>query len=99
MGKRIYYNTTNESQEQLNILTEIARTQNEKVLEIAKQLKIFSASKIFSNMPLNCPISSVRRALNTLEFKDFKVKKTGGKTLGLYGKNENEYTLTEASMQ
>ena len=81
---------------QLNLLIESAKKQNEEVLDIAKSLKVFTASSIhpymLSKNDIKPPLTSVRRALNTLE-NDHKVIKTGQKRKGIYGREENTYTL------
>ena len=41
------------------------------------------------------PLTSIRRALNTLESKHCTVKKTGKTKLGIYGRQENIYTLVK----
>lgn len=92
MSIKRFFNTTNESPLQLDILTEINKSPNQKVFDIASQLKTFSASKIFNLIPFY-PISSIRRSLNPLEYKELKIIKTGDKIEGLYGRNENQYTL------
>jgi len=92
----IHHNTTNLQSEQLNMLIESAKKQNEEVLDISKSLKVFTASSIHEYMLLKNsikpPLTSVRRALNTLE-KDHKVIKTGQRRKGIYGREENIYTL------
>ena len=91
-----YHNTTDLQGAQLDLLIESAKKQNEEVLDIAKSLKVFTASSIHEYMLLKNiikpPLTSVRRALNTLE-KDYKVIKTGQKRKGIYSREENIYTL------
>ncbi len=99
MKTTTYYNTTDLQDEQLNVLIESAKKQNVEVLDVAKTLKIFTASLIHKFMlPKNGkkpPLTSIRRALNTLEYKHCKVKKTGKTRLGIYGRQENIYTLVK----
>jgi len=94
-----YHNTTDLQGEQLNLMIESAKKQNEEVLDVAKSLKIFTASLIHKFMlPKNGakpPLTSIRRALNTLEYKNYTVKKTGKTRLGIYGRQENIYTLVK----
>ena len=91
-----YHNTTDLQGAQLDLLIESAKKQNEEVLDIAKSLKVFTASSIHEYMLLKNsikpPLTSVRRALNTLE-KVHKVIKTGQKRKGIYSREENIYTL------
>lgn len=95
--KVIYFNTTGADSQQLDLCTEINKKQNREVLDIARQQIYFTASSIHRFMlpkkGVKPPITSVRRALNTLEFKDRLIRKTGEKRCGVYGRYENIYTL------
>ncbi len=92
----MYYNTLSESGETLKDYKSKAKTQTEKVLGYFTsafgniQSRKLSASLILPLM--NCPITSIRRALNTLE-NDGKIVKTGIQITGLYGRKENMYKL------
>lgn len=92
-----YHNTTKESGTQLALYEDLTVQQDQKVLAIIQNLhaegKKISASKIFNEIVSNVPITSIRRSLNTLEYKLGKVVKTGNKIKGLYGRKENTYTL------
>lgn len=89
-----YFNTTKESKNQTSLFCAVNAKQNELVLEIATSLnREFGASIILNNFPTNnVPITSIRRALNTLEHRG-KICKTGFKQDGIYGRPENTYKV------
>lgn len=89
---KTFFNTTNESENQVKMFSEKNKGQNQIVLSIANELKTFSASEIFKKYPTaSVPITSIRRAINTLKEKG-KIRATGNKVKGMYGANELQYT-------
>jgi len=66
----MYYNTTSSSGKELSENKKKAKTQDEKILEFFKVSGKLSASLIFPLM--NCPITSIRRSLNTLSKPSMK---------------------------
>lgn len=85
-----YYNTTQESGKELKTYREKAKTQDQRVLQLFNKGSKLSASLL--HPAFNCPITSIRRSLNTLE-KEGKIEKTGIKITGSYGRKENLYRL------
>ena len=91
---KVYFDTTGENNQAYH---KIAQTQNEKILSFFEKYsgKQISASMIEINSVLNdnTPITSIRRALNTLE-RENKIYRVG-KTMGWYGRKEFTYRLVE----
>ena len=91
---KVYFDTTGENNQAYH---NIAQTQNEKILAFFEKYseKQISASMIEINSVLkeNTPITSIRRALNTLE-RENKIYRVG-KTIGWYGRKEFTYQLIE----
>ncbi len=85
-----YYNTVSESGQQLDLFKSKANTQDERILELFKVSGKLSASLIFPLM--NCPITSIRRSLNTLE-NNMKIMKLEVKVRGMYGRLEYLYKI------
>lgn len=93
MEQKTYFNTTNiVDPVQVDLFNETNKTQNEMILDVARQLKKFSASRINVFMPKSILMTSVRRGLNTLERKG-KIVKTGSRCEGSHGRSENEYSV------
>lgn len=90
----MYYNTTNEKDTELRCSVLKAKTQNEKVLDFYKFHSEFSysASIVHRILKLQCPLTSIRRAVTTL-YKDDLLSKTEDKVIGLYGRKEYKYKL------
>lgn len=84
-----YYNTTNESGKDLKDHQKKAMTQNEIIMNMFEGGAKLSPSLIMPQM--KCPITSVRRALNTLE-RHNKIRRLDVKIYGLYGRKEYMYT-------
>ena len=82
-----YYNTLLETGEDLKQSQVKAETQTEKVLRWFQQCPGFyyTPFEIHQNLKLNCPVTSVRRAMTDLT-KQGKLKKTKQKKQGEYGK-------------
>ena len=93
-----YYNTTKENKEAVKRYTDINNGQDVKVLDIIKnERKPFSASIIWKryihkHILNTCPITSIRRSINTLK-KSGYITETGNRVLGMYGRDEREYRL------
>lgn len=92
-----YFNTTNESKNQIDLFTKINNKQDKKVLAICKDLKTFSASRVWQeyihkHVKEQTPITSVRRSINTLK-KAGCIRETGNRVMGIYGRNELQYKV------
>ncbi len=88
-----YFNTTEITDPvQTDLFEEINKTQNQMIMDVARQLTIFSASKINGFMPKMILITSIRRGLNTLE-REGKIEKTGTRCEGSHGRTENQYKI------
>ena len=92
----MYYNTLKEEGKQLSLFKEKAKNQDQKILELFKVSgKSFPEFKLSASliMPfLDCPITSIRRSLNTLD-NNKKIRRTDVKVMGLYGRMEYLYKL------
>ena len=100
----MYYNTTNETPDQVKKFTKINNGQDKKVLSIIRKLdKPFSASLVFLEFSKhggrweiwdNTPITSIRRSINTLKNLEL-IEETGKRVPGLYGRSELQYKLSK----
>lgn len=91
-----YYNTTNEKGFDLQKSHEKARNQEEIIYSFfLTHGKPLSPSQVLKKLNLECPITSVRRALTNLTNED-KIIKTDVKVVGLYGKKEHLWRLKTA---
>lgn len=99
----MYYNTTKETKN-LKDYQKKAKTQDETILEFFKVGVRLSPSLIFPLM--NCPVTSIRRSLNTLANPKKvviddnvnihispKIERTDIKIMGMYGRMEYLYKL------
>tara|TARA_R100000458_G_C8157009_1_gene162586 strand:- start:42 stop:389 length:348 start_codon:yes stop_codon:yes gene_type:complete len=94
-----FYNTIEEEGQDLVQSYEKTKTQEEKILECFKSCKEpLSPSMVLYQTGLNCPITSVRRAMTDLS-NNGKLRKTTDYTLGTYGKKEHLWTLPEVESQ
>ena len=87
-----YYNTTGEDNQTVMDFSRKNHNQDKRILEVMKQNPniLYGASdlkKCFKNMPL----TSIRRALNTLETKKKKIIRTNSKQVSMYGGKEFLY--------
>lgn len=97
----MYFNTTNESKENVKKFKKINKKQDTKVLNIIRNInKPFSASlvwKIYLRKHLEKKpilLTSVRRSIDTLKNINIPyIVKTGNKVMGIHGKKEFEYRL------
>ena len=88
-----FYNTVNEDFNELAKSQAKAKTQEEKIINCFKQYeKSLSPSMVLSITRLNCPITSIRRAMTNLS-NDGKLEKTKNFVLGNYGKKEHLWCL------
>ena len=92
-----YFNTTHETDNQVDLFSKINSGQDQRVLEIVKEMGAFSASRVWQKyihvyFKQSTPITSIRRSINTLK-KCGYIQETGNRVKGLYGRNELEYKL------
>ncbi len=89
-----YYNTTNETNPQLKQNQEKAKTQKDIVLSLFKKNKDrkMSASMIHKLTGLNCPLTSIRRAISDLH-SEGQITKANIKVSGVYGRAENTWKI------
>ena len=94
----MYFNTTNESKENVKKFKKINSKQDTRVLSIIRnENKPFSASLIYKkyiHKHLEEPalITSVRRSINTLKRLEY-ITETGNRVMGMYKRTELEYRL------
>ena len=88
-----FYNTTHETGSTLKESHHKAISQESRILNYFLMFdKPLSPSMILQQMSLNCPITSVRRALTNLTL-DNKLIKTDEYAIGDYGKREHLWRL------
>ena len=89
----MFFNTIKEQGKDLEASKEKARTQNQILLDRLPFNQEFSAWTIFNQnmLGVHTPITSIRRALNTLE-KESKIKRVGSR-IGNLDKKEFTYKL------
>ena len=88
-----FYNTIHETGSALKESHHKAMSQEDKILNYSLMFdKPLSPSMILQQMSLNCPITSVRRALTNLTL-DNKLIKTDEYAIGDYGKREHLWRL------
>lgn len=85
----MYYNTTRETETGEQVVT--AKNQEQVIKKMLISIHgAFSPSTIYKSYPVpNTPITSIRRALNTLK-KQGVIKETGNSVQGMYGRPELE---------
>jgi len=89
-----FYNTTKESGEVLHQSKNQAVKQDLIILDYFKRNGTISASQIHKSDIMNgAPITSIRRAINTL-FKTGLIERVG-KVTGIYGKSEYTYKINK----
>jgi hypothetical protein len=94
-----FYNTIEEEGQDLVQSYEKGKTQEKIILECFNSCKEpLSPSMVLSQTGLNCPITSIRRAMTNLS-NDGKLEKTTDYTLGTYGKREHLWCLPESENQ
>ena len=89
----MFFNTIKEKGQDLEASKEKARTQNQILLDRLPFNQEFSAWTIFNQnmLGVHTPITSIRRALNTLE-KESKIERVGSR-IGNLDKKEFTYKL------
>lgn len=94
MKLETYFNTTSEVGVELKKSEIKALTQNQQILNFYREHKNFaySASIVHRILKINCPLTSIRRAITTL-YKDDLLSKTEDKIIGLYGRKEYKYKI------
>ncbi len=93
-----FFNTTDESGDDLWRAIYKAGTQNHKILEVFHETKTaWTASLLLKLRFPQYPITSIRRALNTLE-RDGHIERTGAKRKGMYDRNEYVYKLVSKQL-
>lgn len=92
-----YYNTTRETQAECSRSIVKNMKQDEIVFMLAKGLKKpFSPSIILDHYPNpKPPMTSIRRAINTLYHKQKVIERLEEKRKGRYGVNEFQYRVTK----
>ena len=88
-----FYNTINENQRLQAVYHAQTVTQEQKIMKCFEQYdKPLSPSMVLSISGLNCPITSIRRAMTNLS-DDGKLEKTKDFVMGSYGKKEHLWCL------
>jgi len=92
--KEAYYNTNKEVGKTLYKSNAKALSQEDEILNIFREHKELSASKVWNIYNKNglTPITSVRRGITNLCYRGL-IEKTDATTVGIYGKNEHVYKL------
>lgn len=95
-----YFNTTNENGQILLDFNKKAVSQEEKIRNYFKSKSSSfktTSSKLFQQLfKEQITITSVRRSVSNL-IASHILKYTGEKTLGMYGRSENVFTLVDSS--
>ena len=92
-----FYNTIQENPDELARSHLKAKTQEQKIINCFKQYETpLSPSMVLSISGLNCPITSIRRAMTNLS-NEGKLIKTDVKMEGMYGKQEHLWCLPKKS--
>ena len=90
-----FFNTNNESGEELKQSRRNAITQEREIYDIFfAEVTPLTPSEVFAKMGQRCPITSVRRAMTNMT-KDGTLKKTNEMRPGLYGKNEHAWMIND----
>ena len=94
-----YYNTTKETGNSLMLNHQKAKSQDDAIYQyFVSTGKALSPSMVLNELGLNCPITSVRRAMCNLT-KEGKIFKTKETVLGMYGKKETLWMLSGPDQQ
>ena len=90
-----FYNTIQENPSELARSQTKAKTQEQKIINCFKQYeRPLSPSMVLKQLNLNCPLTSVRRAMTNLT-TDGKLFKTNSFVIGDYAKPEHLWELIE----
>ena len=88
-----FYNTIDETAEELAESQAKAKTQGEKILDCFYSCdEPLSPSMVLARSGLNCPITSIRRAMTNLS-NEGQLEKTNDYVKGNYGKREHLWAL------
>ena len=88
-----FYNTTSEKGQELKESHKKARSQEELIYSYFLTYgNPLSPSQVLEQLKLNCPLTSVRRAITNLTLEN-KIIKTDEKVKGIYGKSEHLWRL------
>ena len=88
-----FYNTINEDPSELARSQTKAKTQEQKIINcFIQHERPLSPSMVLSILNINCPITSIRRAMTNLS-NEGKLEKTKDYVLGNYGKKEHLWCL------
>lgn len=91
-----FYNTTNESGEQLELFTQKAMKQEDKVMLLFKEKYALTAYECYQlyllKYEVNTPLTSIRRAITNLACKG-KLDMMASKRTGGYGRDNYIYQL------
>ena len=88
-----FFNTINENPDELAKSQAKALTQEQRIMKCFNQYeKPLSPSMVLSISGLNCPITSIRRAMTNLS-DNGKLEKTNEFVMGNYGKKEHLWQL------
>tara|TARA_R110000824_G_scaffold343611_1_gene530241 strand:- start:1912 stop:2199 length:288 start_codon:yes stop_codon:yes gene_type:complete len=92
----MHYNTTNEYGDNIIKARNDALKQDQRVLAVFQAFsgRELSPWIVRAKMETNAPITSIRRAINTLS-KDGKIKKTKTKLMGPFGKPSYCWKLSD----
>ena len=94
-----YYNKTQETGASLTLSHQKANSQDYAIYQyFVSTGKALSPSMVLNGLGLNCPITSVRRAMCNLT-KEGKIFKTKETVLGMYGKKETLWMLSGPDQQ
>ena len=91
-----YFNPVPEGEEAVKDYTAKAKTQQEYILALFQDGKPHSPTDIHNrclNAGMIWPITSIRRAITDLDAEN-EIRKTGAKSKGRYGRNENQWEKT-----
>ena len=89
-----YYNTTSQEGEALKERRRVTGKQNLKVLEIMRNLKEATPSRVHAYVLTASPLTSIRRALSTLTDDGYLVK-TEEQKMGPFGHPEHVWKIKE----
>ena len=88
-----FYNTIEETADELAESQAKAKTQGEKILDCFNSYnEPMSPSMVLARAGLNCPITSIRRAMTNLS-NEGRLEKTDDYVFGMYSKREHLWTL------
>lgn len=92
----MYYNTNGESGQELSTSHKKANKQELAVLSVFESNvgEIYTPEEILRETGLNCPLTSIRRAISDLTKKGL-LEKTEHRKMGIYGKMVHTWRLAD----